>query len=207
MASGVGFAAARFAVLSSQAKNPLILIYRGKDRRRPCLFAHPAKTAPAGTPRSGAAHLCSAAFPGAFRPKRTTPAGRNADACPLPRLWERREGTRSLVAEHSGRIRRQIDLREEDEVGRFQAEYQAHVDRLGALDTEIAVAWAKRDAAKTRGDKAAAETVIAKLCHLAALELANPLASKYPPAEPGALVSEPLEAAYPCRFSSAALFR
>src|SRR3984893_12683525 len=31
--------------------------------------------------------------------------------------------------------------------------------------------------------------------------------SKYPPAEPGALVLEPLEAAYPCRFSSAALPR
>jgi hypothetical protein len=32
MASGVGFAAARFAVLSSQAKNPLTLIYRGKEQ-------------------------------------------------------------------------------------------------------------------------------------------------------------------------------
>jgi hypothetical protein len=31
--------------------------------------------------------------------------------------------------------------------------------------------------------------------------------SKYPPAEPGALVLEPLEAACPCRFSSAALLR
>ncbi len=31
--------------------------------------------------------------------------------------------------------------------------------------------------------------------------------SKYPPAEPGALVLEPLEAACPCRFSSAALAR
>ena len=29
--------------------------------------------------------------------------------------------------------------------------------------------------------------------------------SKYPPAEPGALVLEPLEAAYPCRSTSAAL--
>ena len=36
-----------------------------------------------------------------------------------------------LVAEHSGRIRKQIDLREEDEVGRLQAEYQAHADTLG----------------------------------------------------------------------------
>jgi hypothetical protein len=31
--------------------------------------------------------------------------------------------------------------------------------------------------------------------------------SKYPPAEPGALVLEPLEAACPCRFSSPALLR
>jgi hypothetical protein len=39
-----------------------------------------------------------------------------------------------LVAEHSGRIRRQIDLREEDEVGRLQAEYQVHADRSGSCD-------------------------------------------------------------------------
>jgi type I restriction enzyme M protein len=68
-----------------------------------------------------------------------------------------------LVAEHGGRIRRQIDLREEDEVGRLQAEYQAHADRLAALDTEIAAACSNRDAAKTKGDKAAAETALAKL--------------------------------------------
>src|SRR5258707_6904277 len=30
--------------------------------------------------------------------------------------------------------------------------------------------------------------------------------SKYPPAEPGALVSEPLKAAYPCRSSQASLY-
>jgi hypothetical protein len=41
---------------------------------------------------------------------------------------------------------------------------------------------------------------------LAAVEMAQPdgLLSKYPPAEPGALGLEPLEAAYPCRFNSAA---
>jgi type I restriction enzyme M protein len=69
----------------------------------------------------------------------------------------------SLVAEHSGRIRRQIDLREEDEIGRIQAEYQVHADRLAALDTEIAAARAKRDAAKTKGDKSAAKTALAKV--------------------------------------------
>ena len=34
---------------------------------------------------------------------------------------------------------------------------------------------------------------------------ASNLISKYPPAEPGALVLEPLKAACPCRFSSAPL--
>jgi type I restriction enzyme M protein len=52
---------------------------------------------------------------------------------------------------------------EEDEVGRLQAEYQAHTDKLAGLETEIAAARAKRDAAKTKGDKAAAEAVIGKL--------------------------------------------
>ena len=37
-----------------------------------------------------------------------------------------------LVAEHSGRIRRQIDLREEDEVGRLEAEYQPHAEKLAS---------------------------------------------------------------------------
>jgi type I restriction enzyme M protein len=68
----------------------------------------------------------------------------------------------SLVAEHSGRIHGQINTREEDEVGRLLAEYQEHVDRLAALDVEIAAACAKRDAAKTKGDRAAAETALTK---------------------------------------------
>jgi type I restriction enzyme M protein len=68
-----------------------------------------------------------------------------------------------LVAEHSGRIREQIDLREEDEVGRLGAEYQTHANRLAALETEIATVRAKRAAAKTKGERSAAESVIAKL--------------------------------------------
>jgi len=68
-----------------------------------------------------------------------------------------------LVAEHGGRIRKQINLREEDEVGRLQAEYQGHADDLAALDIEITSASAKRDAAKTKGDRAAAETALTKL--------------------------------------------
>jgi type I restriction enzyme M protein len=54
-------------------------------------------------------------------------------------------------------------LREEDEVGRLQAEYQEHADRLTALDAEISAARVKRDAARTKGDKAAAETALGKL--------------------------------------------
>jgi type I restriction enzyme M protein len=68
-----------------------------------------------------------------------------------------------LVAVHIGRIHKQIDLREEDEVGRLQAEYQVHSDRLTALDKEIARASATRNAAKTKGEKTVAETALGKL--------------------------------------------
>lgn len=68
-----------------------------------------------------------------------------------------------LVAQHSERIRKQIDFREEEEVGRLQAEYLEHVNRLAELDAEIAVARAELDAAKTKSAKAAIETSITKL--------------------------------------------
>ncbi len=45
-----------------------------------------------------------------------------------------------LVKELSARIRKQIDLREEDEVGRFEAEYKPHIDKLTALPTEVSEA-------------------------------------------------------------------
>lgn len=44
----------------------------------------------------------------------------------------------TLVAEHSGRIREQINQRELEEVERLEAEYQQHADRLVKLDTEVA---------------------------------------------------------------------
>jgi type I restriction enzyme M protein len=59
----------------------------------------------------------------------------------------------ALMAEHSGRIRKQIDLREEDEVGRLEAEYQAHADRLAALDSELAAARKKKDGAVAKLEK------------------------------------------------------
>jgi len=46
----------------------------------------------------------------------------------------------ALVAEHSGRIRKQIDLREEDEVGRLHAEYQAIADKLTTVEAELPAA-------------------------------------------------------------------
>src|ERR1043165_2443565 len=42
-----------------------------------------------------------------------------------------------IVKEHSGRIRKQIDLREEDEVGRIMVEYASHADNLAALAADI----------------------------------------------------------------------
>jgi type I restriction enzyme M protein len=68
-----------------------------------------------------------------------------------------------LVAEHSGRIRKQIDLREEDEVGRLEAEYQPHADRLAALDDELAGGRARKSAARTKDEKAKAAAAVAKV--------------------------------------------
>jgi type I restriction enzyme M protein len=75
------------------------------------------------------------------------------------------QGTKvpALVAEHSGHIRKQIDLREEDEIGRLQAEYQTHADKLAGLDVEIAVARGERDAATTKGERTAADATLGKL--------------------------------------------
>jgi type I restriction enzyme M protein len=52
-----------------------------------------------------------------------------------------------LVAQHSDRLLKQIAAREEDEVGRLQAEYEEHADRVAKLDAEIAVARAQHLAA------------------------------------------------------------
>lgn len=68
-----------------------------------------------------------------------------------------------LVGEHIGRIRRQIDAREEEETGRIAAEYQSHADKLAALDTQLAKAQADEAAAKTKQEQAKAASVIAKI--------------------------------------------
>ena len=68
-----------------------------------------------------------------------------------------------LVDEHAGRIRRQIDAREEEEVGRIEAEYQSHIDKLAALDVELAEARRRKATAGTRQHKSQIAGAIAKL--------------------------------------------
>ncbi len=68
-----------------------------------------------------------------------------------------------LVAEHSGRIRKQIDLREADEVGRLEAEYQPIADKLAALDAELADARTREGATRTKDEKAKATAAAAKV--------------------------------------------
>lgn len=68
-----------------------------------------------------------------------------------------------LIAKHSGHIRKQIELREEDEVGRLNAEYQPEANRLAALDKTLASASKQQESAKTKSEKAKAEAAKAKL--------------------------------------------
>jgi type I restriction enzyme M protein len=68
-----------------------------------------------------------------------------------------------LAAEHSGRIRKQIDMREEDEVGRLGAEFQPHADKLSALDAELGDARTREGAARTKDEKGKAAAVVAKV--------------------------------------------
>ena len=66
-----------------------------------------------------------------------------------------------LVAEHTRRIRRQIDAREEEETGRIEAEYQLQAEKLAALDAALAEAR-KNESAAARIEKQR-EKVVAKL--------------------------------------------
>jgi type I restriction enzyme M protein len=68
-----------------------------------------------------------------------------------------------LVAEHSGRIRKQIDFREEDEVGRLEAEYQPHADKLAALSVELLEARKRQGTAKAKDEMATAASAVAKV--------------------------------------------
>ena len=68
-----------------------------------------------------------------------------------------------LVAEHSERIHQEIDGWEEDEVGRLEAEYQPHTDRLAALEAELGHTREKKRAAETKRNKAKAVRALTKL--------------------------------------------
>jgi type I restriction enzyme M protein len=68
-----------------------------------------------------------------------------------------------LVAEQSGLIRKQIDSREEDEVGRLQAEYQVYASKLAALDKDISFMRTREADVKTKAEKSAVEVAAEKL--------------------------------------------
>jgi len=68
-----------------------------------------------------------------------------------------------LVQAHAGRLHREIDRREEDEVGRLEAEYQPQADKLAALDAELGSARRRQAAAKTKQEKTRLARTIARL--------------------------------------------
>lgn len=71
-----------------------------------------------------------------------------------------------LVTEHRRRIREQIDLREEEEIGRLNAEYQPFTDKLTILNKDLASACVKREAATKKVEKAKAEAAVNKIENL-----------------------------------------
>jgi type I restriction enzyme M protein len=68
-----------------------------------------------------------------------------------------------LVAQHSGRIREQINAREHDEVERLEAEYADVAARLAKLETEVAEKRAELDKTSTKTAHAKIETALTKL--------------------------------------------
>ena len=68
-----------------------------------------------------------------------------------------------LVEQHSQSIHREIDRRESGEVGRLEAEYQPHANRLTALDAGLQKVREKQRAAKTKPEKAKAASTEKKL--------------------------------------------
>ena len=69
----------------------------------------------------------------------------------------------ALVAQHSQRIREQINQREQEEVERLEAEYAGYAERLAQLDATIAEARAGLARLRTQTEKAKAETALRKL--------------------------------------------
>jgi type I restriction enzyme M protein len=73
------------------------------------------------------------------------------------------EKVAELVAKHSGRIREQIRLREEEEVGRLNLEYQEHSERLVKFTEELATARAKFAEAIKKAERDRAEATVTRL--------------------------------------------
>jgi type I restriction enzyme M protein len=67
-----------------------------------------------------------------------------------------------LIEGHRDRIRKQIDFREEDEVGRLIAEYQPHADKRAELDKEIRASKKNGASPKAKLEKAR-EKLVAKI--------------------------------------------
>ena len=68
-----------------------------------------------------------------------------------------------LVDEHAGRIRRQIDSREAEEVGRIEAEYQPQAEKVAQLDELLLEARATQAAVQSKQGKAQVAGAIVKL--------------------------------------------
>jgi type I restriction enzyme M protein len=68
-----------------------------------------------------------------------------------------------LVAEHSQRIREQINAREHDQIERLEVEYRDHASRLAKVETEVAEARAELTKITGKTAKEKAETALAKL--------------------------------------------
>jgi type I restriction enzyme M protein len=68
-----------------------------------------------------------------------------------------------LVTEHAGRIRQQIDDREEEETGRIEAEYQTQAEKVAALDAELAEARNNEGKVGTKQEKGKVASAIAKI--------------------------------------------
>jgi type I restriction enzyme M protein len=68
-----------------------------------------------------------------------------------------------LVAEHSGRIREQINQREMEEVERLEAEYKEHNDKLAKVETEIAQLQTEAAREKKKNERSKIESKISKL--------------------------------------------
>jgi len=68
-----------------------------------------------------------------------------------------------LVQQHGGRIRAEIERREQEEVERLEAEYAMYADKVAKLDEEIAAAKSKCKAEAGKTAKKELEAAISKL--------------------------------------------